>query len=555
MSRRRTYTSIVLFLVASGVAGLDEPYDRDICRARVSETQNNYNNLVSRNPDYFFPGSTFDHPIVTLQGCQTLCGSKWGKYPDDGPRLIEWIIPGILLIANVHFAPIGRKRYLMTVHLLGDPVDSLFRLLSTVEVWDECSRKSHEFVQYQEELRKRLIENGEVLKRYNIHPKRIAVVISAAARLVESLDVHKFSKQLFDSLDIRKVSDQAELEIRCHKLHETAIALRHQRMHDIRRTGFAILVYIFQVVAVFVPVVGGSANPSGGKVSPAMMLVWLLPLVLLSNAIGDYGSWELSSNTLNEFLDVLGIDPLKVLDANKTDLETARKPISSPFFSELACSGATLHSRPRGFRKVALIAISILPITIACATAFAVDYTAPTYFSCRATLIWSSLALWFMSSVATMCMRGSLGRHSWLFILLKDIVVATPILVLIWLSSCGYFNSCYCSSGALFRRSHAQVDLNPVSFFRLNNRVIYPATVTAGLGLQMLVPVLVRWVQLRGFKTMWWSDPEELPSVPQRSYTVSTKPKVTVQVDEIELENITERIATWRRSSIGEEQH
>jgi hypothetical protein len=38
-------------------------------------------------------------------------------------------------------------------------------------------------------------------------------------------------------------------------------------------------------------------------------------------------------------------------------------------------------------------------------------------------------------------MRVSLGRHLWLFILLKDIEVAAPILVLILLSSYGYFNS------------------------------------------------------------------------------------------------------------------
>jgi hypothetical protein len=217
--------------------------------------------------------------------------------------------------------------------------------------------------------------------RHSINPKRIAVVISAAAKLIESLDMHKFSKQPFDSLDIRKVSWQAELETRFNKLHETAIALRDQRLHDIRRTGFAILVYILQVVAVFVPAVGGSANPSGGKVSPAMMLVWLLPLVLLSNAIGDYGCWKLSENTLFEFLDVVGIDPPRILHTNKTDLETSRKSISSPLSSELACSGVVLHSLPGSFRrKVALAVISILPITIACATAFAVDYTAPTYF-------------------------------------------------------------------------------------------------------------------------------------------------------------------------------
>jgi hypothetical protein len=226
MSRRRTYTSIILFLVVSGVVGLDVPYNRTICLAKVIDTLNNDTNFVSRNPNYFHRGSTIDNPLLTLQGCQALCGSKWGPYSDDGPRVVEWIIPGILLIANVHFAPIGKKRYLMIVHLLGDPIDSMWRLLSTIEYWDEYSRSSHAFIQAQEKLRDGVMENREASKRNNIQPNRIAVVISATARLVESLDMQKFSGRLFDSLHIRKVSE-AELETRCKKLRETAIALRN----------------------------------------------------------------------------------------------------------------------------------------------------------------------------------------------------------------------------------------------------------------------------------------------------------------------------------------
>lgn len=95
-------------------------------------------------------------------------------------------------------------------------------------------------------------------------------------------------------------------------------------MHNIRRTGFAVLVYIVQVMATFVPAVGGSTQPSGGKVSPAMMLVWTLPLVLLSNAIGDYDCWKLSRKTLFEFLDIVEIDPQVFLNTNKkTDLEAS----------------------------------------------------------------------------------------------------------------------------------------------------------------------------------------------------------------------------------------
>jgi hypothetical protein len=176
-----------------------------------------------------------------------------------GPRLIEWIIPGILLIANVHFAPIGKKRYLMIPHLLGDPIDTMWRLLTMVEDWTESYRLVHEFIQHQAR------PNG-LVRRYDIQPEMIAVVISAAARLIPSLNMGKFSRKLLKRLDNQ---DDGVFVL----LRKTTTAPRDQRQHDIGRTGLAIVVYLAGVVAGFLPAVGGSSNPSGGKLSPPMMLI------------------------------------------------------------------------------------------------------------------------------------------------------------------------------------------------------------------------------------------------------------------------------------------
>lgn len=483
MSNLRTSILVILFLVVPGIMGLEKGYDRIGCLAKVTDMLNNNTSPTLLDPSYFAVGLTLGNPLLTLPGCNALCSPTWGPYPDDGPRLYDWIIPGILLIANLHFAPIGRKRYLHIAHILGDPVDSMWRLLSTIEDWVESHRKAHEFLQGQKKRPDGVVQ-----------PEEIAVIISGAARLVPSLDFSNFSKWLFSSLNIEYVSEK-ELKIRCDALHETAIALRDQRLHDIRRTGFAILVYILQVVVVFLPAVGGSPNPSGGRVSPAMMLVWLLPLVLLSNAIGDYGCWRHSAETLTKFLGVVGVNLDECLTTNKKTDSGALNPFSIPTFGEIACSGAVLHSCASSARRKAILAfLSVLPVALACATAFAVDYTAPTYFSCRATSIMVSFALWLLSAAATGLMRLSVGRHLWLFIWLKDIVVATPILAFILLSTCGFFNSCYCSSGAILRGNRAQVVLNPVASYPLNNGIIYPATVTIGLGLQLLIPILMRFV-------------------------------------------------------------
>ena len=85
-------------------------------------------------------------------------------------------------------------------------------------------------------------------------------------------------------------------------------------------------------------------------------------------------------------------------------------------------------------------------------------------------------------------------------------MIGISILLFIFWSTAGLFNSCYCVSGAIFRGpSNAHIDLNPVSLYPHNNYNIYPWTVAIGLFLQMLiVPILGFWVQWRGFRTIWW---------------------------------------------------
>src|SRR5215471_11444481 len=49
--------------------------------------------------------------------------------------LFVMLFPIIVLVANMHFAPLGWKYYLFTVaHLLADPIDSLFSLLTKLEI-------------------------------------------------------------------------------------------------------------------------------------------------------------------------------------------------------------------------------------------------------------------------------------------------------------------------------------------------------------------------------------------------------------------------------------
>jgi len=491
--------SIVLFMIVPSVTSLDQPYDRSVCLSAVSAS---YDDLYSRNPEYFALGSNVSRPFLTLPGCDSLCGSRWGPYPDDGPRLLDWIVPGILLTANLHFVPIGGKRYTVLAHFLGDPIDTMLRLLYSVEDWVGNLRKAEGTIP------------GPLEFRYLELPEILATILSAAGRLLDPRDLSDLSGRVANWLAF---DDNKHFGTRYAALTEAAVALRHLRLHDIRRTGFAIFLYLFQFVVVFVYRVGGSPNPSGGRVSPAMMLSWFLPVVLLSNAIGDYGSWKHSQDTILRFLEkVFEDDPLParvpLLPRRRASRRSGWRSFTA-HFTELACLGSVRHDHSTSStRKVVLGLIAVFPIALACATAFRVDYTAPTWFSCRAVTVLGSFGGWLLSWIFTSIATSYLHRdHRWFFIFVKDILIGTPILLFILLSTAGLFNSCYCVSGAIFRgKIKAFIDLNPVSLYPHSDYNIYPWTVGIGLFLQMLVvPVLGLWVQRQGFKTIWWKVPGE----------------------------------------------
>jgi hypothetical protein len=201
-----------------------------------------------------------------------------------------------------------------------------------------------------------------------------------------------------------------------------------------------------------------------------MLLVWLLPVVLLSNSIGDYGCWDTSRRILIDLLDLFRID----LDDCILDREISKNSASRLFFNELACSGAVVRSHPSDLRRIAMSIISVMPVALACAAAFTIDMTGPTWFSCRATASLCSLALWLLSAAVTGIMLRFPGRNLWRLIWLKDIIFAIPILVFILLSASGYFNSCFCTGGAIFHGNGARVVLNQTASYPFNNNKFYP---------------------------------------------------------------------------------
>ena len=465
-------------------------WNRTGCITKVNQMVRH--NDSSLNPAWILSLADPNNPILTVEGCEAICDSSMGFYPDSAPRLITWLLPVILLIGNMQFAPIGKERFFMILHLLGDPIHSTWSLLAKFEDWYRCFSY----------IRGQYPTKPSPKQEYRI--KSSLMVLAVAEELFAPWEIENW---LFSSIPDERFD---------HILWETASALGESRNTELLRTMLAISWYIFEVVAAFVPAVGQSTGASAGRVAPAMLLSWLLPVVLLSNAIGGFSSLRNCEFFISRYLARIGKSRHDISICEEQKSKFFKKEEIAPYFSSLAWSGAIYSYRlgrrpsanPR--RDVLLALCSVVPVTLAFGLALATLETAPTYFSCRSVLVTSIFASWLISAIIT-CITSFqssvTGRYLWSFILIKDSFIAVPALVLIIVTSCGLFNDCYCWSGALLHgRSKASVPLNPVSAFNRNDVKIYPAMVGTGLGLQISVFLLMFWAGRRCFRVMRWSN-------------------------------------------------
>lgn len=494
--------------VALGVANAG--FHRQECLDKVSKMLQS-NSSITANPSVFVSKSDPTNPILTLGGCKQLCGSGTGWYRDSGPRLVTWFLPVIILVFNMQFANIGMERFLLVLHLLGDPIDSTCSLLTKVDTWNN------------------FVSHAQKLQKEEIVVKSIAMINAAAEELP------------------RPLNHALTLNTPCKKslIIETAFPLFESKRNEILRTLFAVALYIFQVLAAFVPAVGAASSPSGGRVATAMLLSWLLPVVLLSNTVGDFGSLRNRQRIIAEFMDRLGQPSDQDFRAQKTSrlslsLFGVQKEVQTHYETSVAWSGAIYCYRPnkRVFHAsgAKLAFISVLPVAIAFGTAFAILDTGPTYFSCRHILVITIFSIWIVSAMSTSWLsRASFatGKYIWFIILSKDTIVAIPVLALILASSCGLWNTCYCWSGGLLYGESARAPLNPTRVFNENQNIIYPAIVATGLSLQICVYGLMLWVGWPGFKALWWKENEkQVASGLRRGVEVSSAATQTNEIDE-----------------------
>lgn len=493
--------SLVLLLVA---LPLGSAFDRDSCFSETQQLLSNHT-LPSTSP-YFFR-DTFDSPpyngvdnmTLTLDGCNALCGPKQTWYTDIGPRLTVWLIPVLLLVANVELSPLDKRNFLAVLHLLGDPIDSIWSLLHKLDAWDRCS-----------------VLAGRCS---DVCPSCQLVIASIFAVHEEVQGPEIKSQRYFEALLQRR-----SLATHFNEWRHAAVRLADSRTNDLSRTLLALLLYVLQLVAAFVPEIGGApSGPPGGRIATSVLLSWLVPAILLSNAIGNLPSRRTAYDILARLGADTGDDPFHVADQHSVFLPTFpsfARACSTEYFSALGWSGGIYTYRPwklryvtssrhRHLRTLLLITLAAAPVVIGFVGGVLILwYQLPMGLNCRHVWLVGVTVLWYASAFITFVTHRrafATGMYHWRFVLIKDACVAMPSFLIMFLSASGLFNFCWCWSGPFQYLGKGRVPLPEIVYLK-NAKSIYPTIVGVTLLLEIAVVIMAAVVWRRGLRLLRWSE-------------------------------------------------
>ena len=403
-----------------------------------------------------------------------MCSAQYTPPSNTAQRLLAWFVPVFLLITNLHFPDIGKRKYLGIFHLLGDPITSNLALLLEIDKWKQNSHRGDD-----------------------------NAVISTALDGIhdDSRGVQATTNPAFDGVDLPP-----------SQLRSISVAIRDIRVREMVRAWGALGLYTFQVVAAFWSALGGSPSPSGGMVGPAMILSWLLPMVLLSNSVGSFSSPRACRRALQTLLRKersrkVWLSEVRLLGRTFWYRRTRRSeslPWSGgiQFYQPSLVSDFTLNSK-----TYLILCLLTIPTTAAFATAFAVLDTPPMYLTCRGFVMVAIYLLWLLSFACSLLVHKTsvvTGVYAWYAILFKDFLISCATVIMLVGTSCGWFTSCWCLSGR-WNYAVPRVYLFAPRHFALQSNVLYPTAVSVCLGVQCLVWVAVTVHWKKGSR-IWRTD-------------------------------------------------
>jgi hypothetical protein len=473
-------------------------YDLPVCRARIvdqilsGELVPNAT-IFSQTEDGSLAANLTGPIIFTLSGCEAICGLGIAKYPNReiSQRLITWLFPIVVLYANMHNPPLGwGYTILSSIHLLGDPIDSLWSLLTKLEVASRGIKIARSVANFR----------GENAINY-------ATFLSAIEELMDTSTDFSCAKR-----ETREIFHQIPAESSRLVFNKAARALCDSRVHEATRTIISIVTYLVALGTAFLAAVDTSSGvtPPGNRIAYAIMFSWLIPAVIFSAITGRFVSRRACADrlvqTVNErnFSNEIDRPALRrIAHLLDDDQSWKRHPWIGAMYiyrpeKRIASGGQDDHS-PMRLLGVAL-SIIFMPFVVSVATSWVTPIAG---FKCRHFTEIIVFALYLISafiSWLTWHLKIWTSKSHFKMTMIKDAIVMVCAFVLLVLTSCGIFNSCWCVSAEMSRHSDAIVSLDTDEQRREMSKNIYPALAYGTVVIHLIMVYLIlRWI---GWKSL-----------------------------------------------------
>jgi hypothetical protein len=127
--------------------------------------------------------------FLTVLGCYKLCGTGFQPWPilEVLDRFSLWVFPVVILLTYLNIAPLGGLNYLaVVIHAAGDPIDSLWSILTRFEVNRRLVKVAEVTFQNQEDhemtvpLARKRVSTEEIIEEGQIEPSGISSEDNAA---------------------------------------------------------------------------------------------------------------------------------------------------------------------------------------------------------------------------------------------------------------------------------------------------------------------------------------------------------------------------------------
>ncbi|KAI5779837.1 hypothetical protein EDC01DRAFT_731012 [Geopyxis carbonaria] len=418
------------------------------------------------------PGITF---YLELPHCKRICGSGWTPFETRSivTRIGSWLLPVLLLIGNMALADLGFwKGIAIVVHGLGDPIDTMWSLLTTLE------------------LRRR----GSAWALMRGYDFNTAAAVGDLFALVDETGGGGSRNPNELPMMLEEYQEYAKFAPAVLKVAEE---IRDSRANDTTRTVIAVVAYLANIATAFLSAFKYQVEKPGNRIAYASLFVWLVPATLLSAKAGKANSIGCFPRIMRRFDAALrGVDEWSLPQTYATG---EMQSLWGGAVYTFRPSKTLFHSAPGdGYRQPwILFLLAALYVVISACIATTVSWLSPEPgFKCKTLSIVLISVGWIFSAIFTsLVWRCNFSRiYATRFILLKDTFISITAILVVFLSSIGVLNSCYCNSGYPSTRQKAGVELE-ANYRRAELLItLYPVLVLTNLGTLLVLAVFCLWL-------------------------------------------------------------